>query len=35
MLVENPEKFENNTFSVEYSEAMVRDIDMNSCALES
>ena len=35
MLVENPEKFENNAFSVEYSDAMVRDIDMNPGALES
>ena len=35
MLVKNPEKFENNAFSVEYSDAMVRDIDMYPCALES
>ena len=27
MLLENPEIFENNAFSVEYSEATVRDID--------
>ena len=26
---------ESNKFSVEYSEAMVRDVDMNPCALES
>ena len=35
MLVKNLENSENNAFSVEYSEAMVRDIDMNPCALES
>ena len=35
MLVENPESFENNAFSVEHSDATVRDIDMNPCALES
>ena len=35
MLVKNPEVSENNAFSVEYSEAMVRDIEMNPCALES
>ena len=35
MLVKNPEIYENNAFSVAYSEAMVRDIDMNPCALES
>ena len=33
MLVENPKTFENNAFSVD--DAMVRDIDMNSCVLES
>ena len=35
MLVENPEIPENNAFSVEYPDTMVRDIDMNLCALES
>ena len=26
---------ENNAFSIEYSEAMVRDFDVNPCACES
>ena len=34
MLVKNPEIYENNAFSVEHSEATVRDIDMNLYALE-
>ena len=34
MLVENPENFENNAFSVEHFEATEWDIDMNPCALE-
>ena len=35
MLVQNPENSENNAFSVDYSDAMVRYIDKNPCALES
>ena len=35
MLVKNPEISENNAFSVENPDIMVRDIDMNPCALES